>query len=207
MKKKSIFILIFFLMFLVLYGPDSLKNGFSADTGEMILNITVGAMDNHSFESPSSDWTFDTWDKAVMRTVVTNNPVHGGSGSLKLDCHLTCFSPSNSGAAKWVMAAPTNMYNKTISAYVFCPTGSGGTVSAPNGLTLYAKVGTGWVWKDGGWNNIGSQTNQWIHLTWTLNASWAQTNIMEIGVKYGASGMCGSANRYTGPVFLDDITW
>jgi hypothetical protein len=183
------------------------EKGLCSDSGDMFLNLMIGEVDNHSFESPSVDWTFDTWDKAVTRTVVTNLRARTGTQSLKLDCRLTCISPSNSGAAKWVFANPTNLYNKTLSAYVWCPRGSGGPGSAPNGLTLYAKFGPSWTWKDGGWNNIGSQTNQWLHLTWTLNSSWAQTNIMEIGLKYGASGTCSSANWYTGPIFLDDVTW
>jgi hypothetical protein len=195
-----------FYIFILLLLCCPLQNGICSDSGDVFLNISIGAMDNHSFESPSCDWTFDTYDKAVMRTVITNLRAHSGIQSLKLDCHLNCTS-SNSGAAKWVMASPTNMFNKTISAYVWCPRGSGGPASAPNGLTLYAKVGSGWTWKDGGWNNIGSLTNQWIHLTWTLSGSWAQTNLMEIGVKYGASGSCTAANWYTGPIFLDDVTW
>jgi hypothetical protein len=199
------------ILILSVFFPASLgvliEKAYGSNTGDVFLNLQIGPVDNHSFESAACDWTFDTYDMAVMRTVITNARAHSGSQSLKLDCHLTCTSPSNSGAAKWTMASPTNMFNATISAWIWCPNGSGGPPSAPNGLTLYVKIGPDWRWKDGGWNNIGSITNQWMHLTWTLNSVWAQTNVMEVGLKYGASGTCSSANWYTGPIFLDDVTW
>jgi hypothetical protein len=199
-----------FILFFILFPVSAgilMEKAYGLDTGDVFLNLQIGAVDNHSFESASCDWTFDTYDMAVMRTVTTNTRANSGSRSLQLDCHLTCTSPSNSGEAKWTMASPTNLYNRTISAYVWCPRGSGGRVSAPNGLSLYVKIGSDWRWKDNGWNSIGTLTNQWIHLTWTLNSVWAQTNVMEMGLKYGASGTCNSSNWYTGPVFLDDVTW
>ncbi|MDD5065740.1 MAG: hypothetical protein PHF84_01710 [bacterium] len=192
------------ILFLLLLTGEK---AFNSDTGDMSLTISIGEMDNHGFESTSVEWTFDTWDKAVMNTIVTNYNPHSGNNSLKLDCHLTCTSPSNAGCAKWTLSRATNLYNKTISAYVWCPGGSGGRGTAPNGIQLYAKIGSDWRWKSSSWSNIGTKTNQWIYMIWPLTGNWAQTNIVEVGMKYSASGTCNITNYYSGPVFLDDFNW
>lgn len=163
--------------------------------------------DNHGFEGLAYDWVYETSGMTAITNIEKSDEMaYSGNYSLKMNTDLNCSWPENSGVVKLTFAGSENMYNKELSAYVYLPGGSGGPKDHPNGMTLYMKTGPSWTWREIPWHNIGLLTNGWYHLTISMISNWA-SDVREIGFRYSAPGTCDGDNYYSGPIYLDDVTW
>lgn len=176
----------------------------SDDNVNIKLNISLAVPtggDNHDFEITPFSWV--KGGGACTGVSQSSFLYHHGINSLIMNFNLTCAS--NEGVVQWTLNG-TNLYNKEISAWFYCPSGSGGPGSAPNGLIIFAQAGESWDWYQRDWVNLDSKEGNWFQLLWPLTNDWA-TNIMRVGIKYAAAGSCSSANHYNGSIYMDEFYW
>lgn len=177
-------------------------------------------------------WKEQTWwdSRAITSVAVTTNNYYEGKGSLELVVDSLCYSDSckKSGEAYvdlryypplWEPSfgkfAPLNMLKDTITAMVYCPAGSCGPDSAPNGLQLFVKDQN---WKSfyGSWHNIyWWNKNDWkkvrvIPDTVKPNCGFMEsgfdpTKIIALGLKVGANQH--SPLYFSGTFYLDSVSW
>ena len=150
---------------------------FGNGMGNMFLNLIVtggSGLDNHGFETSSFAWAIaNDGNKGCTNLYQASNYSHTGKYSLQLKYNLKYYSPNRQGSIELDLTK-TNIAGQAITVYIYCPTNSGGTISAPNGIVLYTKD-INWNWHQSSWSNIGpSQTGFWRPFSWTLPVSnWA----------------------------------
>ncbi|MDP3786542.1 MAG: PEP-CTERM sorting domain-containing protein [Candidatus Omnitrophota bacterium] len=160
----------------------------------------------YDFESGTQGWTTSVWPGDHYMTAVAQStppqPAHGGTYSLKGT--ITILIAKKSGQALVDPVSPLDLTGQLLTAFAYAPTGMGGTLSAPNGFSLFVKTGAGWVWADNGWNNIGpANENTWMQLNLNMTGIANANDVREIGVKFGAAG--GMVGTLSGNVYVDDV--
>jgi len=180
----------------------------------------------------STSWKPQTYfdSQAIPSANVTTNKAHSGRGALELIVDsLNWFDPHRKSGETFVdmryhppqcdlpncVAIPVNLCGVTISAWVYCDSGSSGNPTRPNGLQIFVKDKE---WKSfyGTWHNIELvQEGKWRQVTITpsmtappggyMEPGFDCSNIIAIGLKIGAGG--GSTTTFSGKCWLDDIAW
>jgi hypothetical protein len=158
----------------------------------------------YDFESGSQGWVTSTWPGDDYMTSVSQSNTVANGGTYSLKGTITNLVADKSGMAQVDPTTPLNLTNQVLSAYVYAPAGMGGTLSAPNGFSLFVKTGPDWTWTDNGWNNIGpTNENKWLQLTLNMAGIANANDVREIGVKFGAAG--GMVGTLSGNVYVDDV--
>lgn len=103
---------------------------------------------------------------------------------------------------------------QAITAWVWCPPGSSGDPSRPNGIQLFVKDSK-WSSEYGPWKNIGTHlpTGTWAQVTMTpsnpkgqneyMTPGFNPTDIVVIGIKVARGD--GSTITYAGDFYLDEV--
>ncbi len=196
------------------------KLGFGAMVTAMVMTVAAvaDAQVRYGFETGTEGWrTNDAPNvKAVTNVARVSTYRQSGSYSLRVGLKL------QGGVANWDsgeayvdmlnnpafgVPVPADLLNKEVSVYVFCPAGSQGNPSAPNGLQIFVKD-TLFRSAYSTWSNISvGATGAWNRLTFTVptNAAFNPRQIQVVGLKVGVGG--GSTSVYAGPVYLDSVTF
>jgi hypothetical protein len=180
----------------------------------------------------ATSWQAQTYEdsQAISQVSITTTCPYAGQGSLALTVDLIGGHPNKSNGETFVdlryhpplmestccLSTPLNLEGIQVSAWVFCPTGSGGTPSKPNGLQLFAKsidTSDNWWSFYGDWHNI--QENAWNEVTMAPSTVtppegykdplFDPTQIVALGLKIGAGG--GSTATFSGTCCLDNVRW
>lgn len=176
----------------------------------------------------TTSWKAQTYydSQAITAVSITTDCAHSGVGGLKMTVDLVGGHPNKSSGEVFVdlryhpplleppccLTAPVDFDGIQICAYVWCPAGSRGNPSRPNGLQVFVKDENRRSFY-GNWHNI--QENQWNHICvmpGTTAPPWGHmdpgfdpTKIVLLGVKVGAGG--GSTATFSGTMCLDDVGW
>ncbi len=180
----------------------------------------------------TTSWQPQTYfdSQAISQVVVTTTNPSEGRGSLGMTVDLIGGHPNKSKGETFVdipfhpplveppycFSVPLNLQGVEASAEVYCPTGSRGQPSQPNGFQLFAKSvdeGGNWWSFYGNWQNI--QENTWntvtvIPGTVTPPSGYKDplfdpTRVVALGLKVGAGG--GSTATFSGTCWLDNVSW
>jgi hypothetical protein len=181
----------------------------------------------------ATSWQAQTYvdSQAISHVSITTTcPPYEGQGSLALTVDLIGGHPNKSNGETFVdlryhpplmestccLSTPLNLEGIQVSAQVFCPAGSRGDPSRPNGLQLFAKSidsSDNWWSFYGDWHNI--QENLWNEVTMTPSTVtppegykdplFDPTQIVALGLKIGAGG--GSTATFSGTCCLDNVRW
>lgn len=158
----------------------------------------------YDFESGTQGWTFSTWPGDDFITAVAQSGAQAHGGSFSLAGTVTGMGASQSGQMFVDPATPLNLTGQILTLFAYAPGGMGGTVSNPNGFSLFVKTGPSWVWADNGWNNIGPvNENTWMQLNMDMTGVANANDVREIGLKYGGAG--GLVGTVSGTVYVDDV--
>ena len=173
------------------------------------------ATERYGFETGTQGWVASDYQygRAITAVAQSSDRAVVGAYSLKMTADLIGGSPTNANGEAYVdmrnnppsgVLVPTNLQGQTVTAYVYCPTGSKGNPSAPNGIQLFVKD-QNWNSLYGAWVNIVENT--WIQLTLPVNnvGSFDSTNVIVVGFKLGAGA--GSSAVYSGPLYLDVVSF
>jgi len=159
--------------------------------------------------------------RGITEVAASRGPASAGVGALRLDCGLVGGHPNLSKGEAFVdlryigiaetEGQPLDLSGSRVTAKAYCPAGSLGDPSHPNGLVLWAKSAPGGASKYGSWQNV--QEGQWIALELTLDKAdpvdgWLDplfepAAIELVGVKVGVGG--ASSAQYAGPIYLDEL--
>ena len=180
----------------------------------------------------ATSWRAQTYvnSQAISRVSITTTNPYTGQGALALAVDLAGGDANRSNGEAYVdlryhpplmeppccLTIPLNLEGVQVSAQVFCPTGSRGDPSRPNGLQLFAKsvdaTGNWWSFY-GSWENIREE--QWNEVTvtpGTVAPPWGYkdplfdpTQVVALGIKIGAGG--GSTATFQGTCWLDEVCW
>jgi hypothetical protein len=171
----------------------------------------------------ATSWRAQTYtdSQAISQVAITTTNPTEGQGSLALTVDLIGGDPNKSNGETFVdlryhpplmeatccLTTPLNLQGVQVSAQVYCPTGSRGNPSIPNGLQVFAKsvdAEDNWWSFYGSWHNI--QENTWNEVTMTPSTVappgghkdplFDLTQIVALGVKIGAG--TGSTATFTG---------
>lgn len=180
----------------------------------------------YSFEEELNGWVCQTFTNAMacIQVSQSSEKIKDGQFSLKLDMDLIGSDEHKSQGEAWVDMrnfAPLNealpftsidLANRTITMWVYAPTGAIGDNSKPNGFQIFVKD-INWKSSYGSWINVVE--NQWIQLSFPVTASVAESGyvdpgfdpsqIIAVGIKIGAGG--GSKVTYQGPIYIDAVNW
>ena len=110
--------------------------------------------------------------------------------------------------------APINLEDVLITVWVYAPGGAAGDPNRPNGVQVFVKD-QNWLSEYGAWFNLSGYTDRWIPITLTpsrqpppgvyMDAGFDPSNIIVVGVKIGAG--TNSEATYSGPIYIDGVTW
>jgi hypothetical protein len=177
----------------------------------------------YSFESGSMGWVAQDYEdsKACVQAEWSDEAAKDGEHSLKCLMDLIGEDSQKSKGEVWVdmsdnppsgKTIPTDLTNRTISAWVYAPRGSKGDRNRPNGFQIFVKD-ENWKTEYGPWANVVE--GQWVKISLTVSATkpasgykdaeFDPSRIMAIGVKMGAGG--GSTAKFDGTIYIDAIDW
>ena len=180
----------------------------------------------YSFENNSSGWTAQTYYSTIACIQVSNSAETAKDGlfSLKLDMNLIGNDVRNSRGEAWVDMRyypppavqipfmPLDLNSRTITMWVYAPTGAIGDSNKPNGLQIFVKD-IHWNGSYSTWINVVE--NEWVQLSFTVSNALIESGYMEpgfdptqiiaVGIKMGAGG--GSTAVYQGPIYIDAVDW
>jgi len=180
----------------------------------------------------ATSWRAQTYvdSQAISQVAITTTRAYEGQGSLVLTVDLIGGHLNKSNGETFVdlryhpplmeppccLPIPANLEDIQVSAQVYCPAGSRGDSSKPNGLQLFAKSvdeNENWWSFYGNWHNI--QEEVWNEVTMTPNTVappdghkdplFDPTQVVALGLKIGAGG--GSPATFTGTCWLDNVRW
>jgi len=176
----------------------------------------------------TTSWKAQTYtdSQAITAVSITTDCAHSGVGGLEMTVDLVGGHPNKSNGEVFVdlryhpplleppccLTAPVDFDGVQICAYVWCPQGSRGDLSRPNGLQVFVKDEE-WRSFYGSWHNI--EERQWNHVCVTpsttappggyMSPGFTPTQTVLLGVKVGAGG--GSTATFSGTMCLDDVGW
>jgi hypothetical protein len=176
----------------------------------------------------TTSWLAQTYpdSQAIKAVSITTECAHSGVGGLQMEVDLVGGHPNKSNGEVFVdlryrpplleppccLAVPVDLDKVRVCAHVWCPIGSAGTPSMPNGLQVFVKDE---VWRSfyGDWQNI--HEGEWNQVCVTpgtaappggyMEPGFDPTSIVLLGVKVGAGG--GSTATFSGTMCLDDVGW
>jgi hypothetical protein len=177
----------------------------------------------------ATSWRAQTYvdSQAISQVAITTTHPYEGQGSLALSVDLIGGDPHKSSGETFVdlryhpplmettccLTTPLNLAGIQVSAQVYCPAGSRGDPSKPNGFQIFAKsedANGDWQSFYGSWHNI--QENEWNTVTMTPSTvappggtPFNPTRIVALGVKIGAGD--NSTATFTGACYLDNVRW
>ena len=172
------------------------------------------------FERGCLRWVRQTYEgsRGVEDLRPTRDTHQAGSGALRLMCDL---QPSGQRQGEAYVdlrylgfGEPGQAFDLTgrrIACHVFCPPGSGGSVSAPSGLQILVKNGgDGALY--GTWTNITEGVWQRLELTVSdqqptggyISPEFDPTAVALVGLKAGLNSEA-SGEGYHGPIYLDAL--
>ncbi len=166
-----------------------------------------------NFEAGAEGWgrSTDTDNQAIIRVSQSSDRAKQGIYSLKLEVDLGDGGKSKGAASVMVTE---DLRNQAITAWVWCPPGSSGDLSRPNGIQLFVKDSK-WRSEYGPWRNIGTNLpmGTWAQVTMTpsnpkgqnahMTPGFDPTDIIVIGIKVARGD--GSTVTYTGDFYLDEV--
>jgi fibronectin type 3 domain-containing protein len=181
--------------------------------------VWAGNVTLYDFESGVQGWVNQTYTDSQACTSVAQSNVqkYQGTYSLVMNMNLTGGDASRGQGESYIDrgSGNLNLHLVPTNVWVYCPTGSNGNPSLPNGMQIFFKDA---AWKSwyGPWNNIaaGSITmGVWTQLSVTpgtttpayVDSGFNDTQIREVGVKMAAGG--GSVATYTGPIYVDYVNY
>lgn len=177
-----------------------------------------------SFERGAERWVPQTTSgsQGVVSVNVSHTLAHQGNGCLQMNCNLAATDPQRRQGETYVdlrwlslgaYGQPLDLRRQQITAWVWCPPGSMGPGSAPNGVQLFAKSGATWLSDYGQWINVVE--GAWRQLTLTLDGTAASGGYMDpgfdasgvvaVGVKFALNSAV-TTGSYSGSVFVDSVT-
>jgi hypothetical protein len=187
-------------------------------------SLQTGPM--YSFENFANGWIPQAYYSTMACTQVSNATeiVKDGQYSLKLQMHLIGNNEQNNRGEAWVDMrnyAPStaqnpfvslDLNNRTITMWVYAPTGAIGDNNKPNGLQIFVKD-IHWHGSYSTWTNVVE--NEWVQLSFTVSTAAIENGYIEpgfdpsqiiaVGLKAGAGG--GSTAVYQGPIYIDAVDW
>jgi len=208
-------------------GTSAGGMGATGATGGSSSGGTSGsAGSGGSGASPSFEksWTFasglEGWDKlygspASLKTdaMVTADPADGSpdKGSVKIEIPFSAADQKLDVGIN--LSTPADLTGKTLSAMIKLDSGLSTGTSNPGGAKLYVKSGAGFVFADGGWNNLSvggftkitrNPANPGFVDTANEAGAFNQADIREIGVEI-ATGSTATATWSAAVVHLDTV--
>ena len=180
----------------------------------------------------ATSWRAQTYfnSQAISQVSITSTRPYSGQGSLALAVDLIGEDTNKGSGEAYVdlryhpplveypccLSTPLDLGGVEVSAQVYCPAGSRGHPSMPNGLQLFAKSVDGdgnWWSYYGSWANI--QEDSWNAVTMTpgtvappgghKDPLFDPTQVVALGIKVGAGG--GSTATFSGTLWLDEVRW
>ena len=197
------------------------------DTEKSFTTLTT-ATSKYDFESDTQGWVYQTWTDSQACTAVAQSSTQAkfGSNSLEMTMDLVGSDPEEHKAKGEAyvdmiddplegITAPVDLDGIEVSVWVYCPAGSSGDTSAPNGLQILFKD-SNWANRYSTWVNLTSgDEDTWIKITDTPSTStptegfqdddFDPTQIRRVGVKMGAG--TGSTATYSGSIYIDGFDW
>jgi hypothetical protein len=173
----------------------------------------------YNFESGTQGWAAQTYIDSQGCTALaqSNTTRYEGLYSLRMTMNLIGGNANYKQGEAYVdrgASALLNLTGKAVDIWVYCPTGSNGNVSLPNGVQVLFKDS---AWKNwyGPWQNIGTTVplNTWTKVRVTLGTTtpaymdtgFNSTQIRVVGLKVGTGG--GSTAAYSGYIYLDYVNY
>ncbi|MFH0772106.1 MAG: hypothetical protein V1933_05750 [Candidatus Omnitrophota bacterium] len=182
----------------------------------LIISVAYSQpVERYGFENGTQGWVASDYQfgRAVSNVTQSSDRAVVGAYSLKAMVDLIGGSSTNASGEAYVdmrnnpplgVITPINLQGQTLTAYIYCPVGSRGDVTAPNGIQI--------LLKDENWKSLYSKwinivENSWIKLTLTINdtCDFDSTKVIVVGFKIGAG--LGSSARYNGPIYLDTVSF
>ncbi|MBN1394188.1 MAG: hypothetical protein JW959_04125 [Pirellulales bacterium] len=175
------------------------------------------------FESGTMKWIAQDYkdSRACVRVTRSEKKAHSGKSSLAVVMDLVGGDPNKSKGEVWInlkdnppagAKAPVNLVDRTLKAWVLAPGGAHGERSRPNGFQLFVKD-VNWKSFYGSWENTVEE--RWVQLSlspqpWARQGEYVDegfdpSRIIAIGVKMACGD--GSAARFAGEIYLDDVDW
>ena len=211
---------------LVVCIAASISSAVHADLDYKGVNYTSWTLGDYPFGTSWKPQTY--WDsQAISGVRVTDNNPDEGNGSLEMDVHLIGGDPNKSSGETSVdmryyppldtppccIVLPEYLFKIPITAKVYCPDGSQGHSSTPNGLQLFVKDEE-WRSFCGSWANIDTVdtfcTISVIPDTVAppggyMDAGFDPTKIIAVGFKIGANEFW--VGEFEGTMWLDGVAW
>lgn len=201
---------------------DAKKNGIVATKtltlqiiGEPSL-IPVVDSSRYGFESGKMGWKRQTYhdSQAVTTVAQTTERADRGSGALKLTMDLTGDHPNNSKGEALIELRPPvdDLQGKTITAWIYAPTGSAGDFNRPNGVQVFVKdknsrslYGTWINMIEENWFKVSLTVNTTQPFEGYIDDGFDPQSIAIVGIKVAIGK--GSSNTYAGPIYVDAVNW
>ena len=180
----------------------------------------------YNFENNYSGWIPQTFFDTMACVKVSHSAERAKDGqfSLKLDIGLIGNQEQNSRGEAWVDMryfpppalqmpfTPLDLNDRTLSMWVYAPTGAIGEIDRPNGLQIFVKD-VHWNGSYSTWTNVVE--NEWVQLSFTVSNAAIEdgyiepgfdpSQIIAVGIKMAAGG--GSTAVYQGPIYIDALNW
>ncbi len=179
----------------------------------LLLAVVAGAP-RYTFESGVMGWVAqDASGTRGCVAVQSSTGQHHGAGvrSLEMTLAINGSDPTTSrGEALAELAGPLDLHAATIKAWIYAPPGSSGPTDNPNGVQLFIKDSS-YRSRYSTWRKV--VPGEWFQVQLPVSGSGAgfvdagfdPTKIVMVGVKFAAGG--GSAAKYRGPIYVDDVEW
>lgn len=193
----------------------------------VLLQTTTAETETmYSFENSYSGWIPQTHYSTMGCVRVSNSTqtAKDGQYSLEVDMDLNGNDERKSRGEAWVDMRyypppavenpfiPLDLNGRTITMWVYAPTGTIGELNKPNGLQIFVKD-IHWNGSYSTWTNIVEK--EWVQLSFTVSTTPAKDGYLEpgfdpgqiiaVGVKMAAGG--GSTAVYQGPIYIDAVDW
>ena len=193
---------------------------------KLLPATSLEAKTMYSFENNYSGWISQTYYDTMACTKVSNSTeaAKDGQFSLRLDMDLVGNDGNKSRGEAWVDMRyfpppalempfkPLDFNNRTITMWVYAPTGTTGDINRPNGLQIFVKD-IHWNGSYSTWTNVVE--DEWVQLTFTVSSAGVENGYIEpgfdpsqiiaVGVKLAAGGR--SSAVYRGPIYIDAVSW
>jgi hypothetical protein len=177
----------------------------------------------YSFEDGAMGWEAQKEgdSKACVEVSYSDEMAGEGKHSLKIQTDLDGEDEHKRSGEVWTnmlknppgsARVPIDLRKRTVTAWVYGPTGSRGDESRPNGFQIFVKD-KNWKAEYGSWENV--EEGRWMKLSLTVGAASPEGGhvdagfnpgqIVALGVKMGAGS--GSNAKYKGPVYVDAVDW
>lgn len=180
----------------------------------------------------TASWRAETYpgSQAVSQVAITTTNPYEGQGALALAVNLIGGDPNHGSGETFVdlryhpprmestccLSSPLDLAGSEVSAQVYCPAGSRGDPSKPNGLQLFARSadadGNWWSfygsWHDireGAWNTVTMTPGPTAPPGGYKDPLFDPARLVALGLKIGAGD--GSTAEFHGPCWLDNVRW